>query len=181
MKAPRDVWFIDTLLSQLEDKLGLENGRIGLEVLIEEAQALACVEEIAGCCARLEALTLGFGDLSASQGIRTGHVGEAAAHYPGDMWHYARNRLIVAARANGLDSIDGPNANYRDLEGYRTDATWASTLGAVGKWAIHPARSPSPTRSSPQPSARSPRPASSSRLYATPRPLDRGQRASMGG
>ncbi len=140
VKAPRDVWFIDTLLNQLEDKLGLENGRIGLEVLIEEAQALARVEEIAGCCARLEALTLGFGDLSASQGIRTGHVGEAAAHYPGDMWHYARNRLIVAARANGLDAIDGPNANYRDLEGYRTDATWASTLGAVGKWAIHPSQ-----------------------------------------
>ncbi len=56
------------------------------------------------------------------------------------MWHYARNRLIVAARANGLDAIDGPNANYRDLEGYRTDATWASTLGAVGKWAIHPSQ-----------------------------------------
>ena len=140
VKAPRDVWFIDTLLRQLEDKLGLENGRIGLEVLIEEAEALARVEEIAGCCARLEALTLGFGDLSASLGIRTAHVGETTAHYPGDMWHYARNRVIVAARANDLDAIDGPNANYRDLDGYRTDATWASTLGAVGKWAIHPSQ-----------------------------------------
>ena len=140
VKAPRDVWFIDTLLRQLEAKLGLENGRIGLEVLIEEAEALARVEEIAGCCARLEALALGFGDLSASQGIRTGHIGETTAHYPGDMWHYARNRMIVAARANGLDAIDGPNANYRDLDGYRTDATWAATLGAVGKWAIHPSQ-----------------------------------------
>ncbi len=140
VKSPRDVWFIDTLLRQLEAKLRLESGRIGLEVLIEEAEALARVEEIAGCCERLEALTLGFGDLSASLGIRTGHVGETTAHYPGDMWHYARNRFIVAARANGLDAIDGPNANYRDLDGYRTDATWASTLGAVGKWAIHPSQ-----------------------------------------
>jgi citrate lyase subunit beta/citryl-CoA lyase len=140
VKAPRDVWFIDTLLTQLEDKLGLERGRIGLEVLIEETEALARVEEIAGCCARLEALILGVGDLSASQGIRSGHVGEAAAHYPGDMWHYARNRMIVAARANRLDAIDGPNANFRDLDGYRTEATWASTLGAVGKWAIHPSQ-----------------------------------------
>ncbi len=56
------------------------------------------------------------------------------------MWHYARNRMIVAARANGLDAIDGPNANFRDLDGYRTDATWAATLGAVGKWAIHPSQ-----------------------------------------
>ena len=56
------------------------------------------------------------------------------------MWHYARNRMIVAARANGLDAIDGPNANFRDLDGYRTEATWAATLGAVGKWAIHPSQ-----------------------------------------
>ena len=166
VKAPRDVWFIDTLLSQLEDKLGLEGGRIGLEVLIEEAEALARVEEIAGCCARLEALTLGFGDLSASQGIRTGHVGEAAAHYPGDMWHYARNRVIVAARANGLDAIDGPNANYRDLEGYQTDATWASTLGAIGKWAIHPSQIAIANEVFSPPSAKSLGRASSSRLCA---------------
>jgi citrate lyase subunit beta/citryl-CoA lyase len=140
VKAPRDVWFVDTMLDQLEAKLGLERGGIGLEVLIEETEALARVEEIAGCSGRLEALILGVGDLSASQGIRAGHVGGSAEHYPGDMWHYARNRMIVAARANRLDAIDGPNANFRDLDGYRTDATWAATLGAVGKWAIHPSQ-----------------------------------------
>ena len=60
--------------------------------------------------------------------------------YPGDIWHYARTRMIVAARANGLDAIDGPYANFRDADGYRRDATWASTLGCVGKWAIHPSQ-----------------------------------------
>ena len=44
MKAPRDVWFVETLLDQLETKLGLDQ-RIGIEVLIEEIEALACVEE----------------------------------------------------------------------------------------------------------------------------------------
>jgi len=122
VKAPRDVWFVDTLLTQLEAKLGLVVGRIGLELLIEETEALARVEEIAGCSPRIEALILGVGDLSASQGIRSGHVGAASAHYPGDMWHYARTRMIVAARANGLDAIDGPNADYRDLDGYRIEA-----------------------------------------------------------
>jgi citrate lyase subunit beta/citryl-CoA lyase len=142
VKAPRDVWFVDTLLSQLEDKLGLEPGRIGLELLIEETEALARVEEIAACSSRLEALILGVGDLSASQGIRAGHIGDASARYPGDMWHYARNRMIVAARANGLDAIDGPYANFTDPDGYRVDAGWAATLGAVGKWAIHPSQVP---------------------------------------
>ena len=142
VKAPRDVWFVDSLLTQLEDKLGLEPGRIGIEILIEETEALARVEEIAACSPRLEALILGVGDLSASQGIRVGHIGQAADRYPGDMWHYARNRMIVAARANGLDAIDGPFANFRDDDAYRREAGWASTLGAVGKWAIHPNQVP---------------------------------------
>ena len=56
------------------------------------------------------------------------------------MWHYARTRMTVAARANGLDAIDGPFANFNDPDGYRREAIWASTLGCVGKWAIHPSQ-----------------------------------------
>lgn len=144
VKSPRDVWFVDDLLTQLERKLRLEVGRIGLEVLIEETEALACVDDIAACSGRLEALILGVGDLSASQGIRAGHIGVSDGMnghtYPGDMWHYARNRMIVAARSNGLDAIDGPYANFANPEGYRRDANWIATLGAVGKWCIHPSQ-----------------------------------------
>ncbi|MDP9235897.1 MAG: CoA ester lyase [Chloroflexota bacterium] len=139
VKAPRDIWFVETLLAQLEAKLRLGR-RIGLEVLIEETEALARVEDIAAASPRLEALILGVGDLSASQGIRTGHISDPAMRYPGDMWHYARNRMIVAARANGLDAIDGPYPNYRDADGYRREASWGSTLGCAGKWCIHPSQ-----------------------------------------
>jgi citrate lyase subunit beta/citryl-CoA lyase len=137
VKAPRDIWFVETLLAQLEAKLRLGR-QIGLEVLIEETEALARVEEIAAASPRLEALILGVGDLSASQGIRTGHISDPSLRYPGDMWHYARNRMIVAARANGIDAIDGPYPNYRDADGYRKEASWGSTLGCAGKWCIHP-------------------------------------------
>ncbi len=138
-KAPRDVWFFDTLLTQLEMKLHLKN-RIGIEALIEESAALARVEDIAGCCPRLEALILGFGDLSASQGMRFGVATDPANRYPGDLWHHARVRMITACRANGIDAIDGPFGNFRDADGYRRESTWAATLGAVGKWAIHPSQ-----------------------------------------
>jgi citrate lyase subunit beta/citryl-CoA lyase len=145
VKAPVDVAFVDTLVTQLEVKLGLEEGKIGLEVLIEETQALACVEDIARSSSRLEALILGVGDLSASQGIRATHIGVSGDNlsgspYPGDLWHYAYNRMIVAARANGVDAIAGPYGNFRDPDGYRRDATWSATLGAVGKWCIHPSQ-----------------------------------------
>ncbi len=141
VKAPRDVWFVETLLDQLEVKLGLSK-RVGLEVLIEEVEALARVDEIAASSARLEALILGVGDLSASQGVRMGHVSDPVLRYPGDIWHYARVRMIVAARSNGLDAIDGPFPDYRDGDGYRREATHGSTLGCVGKWAIHPDQVP---------------------------------------
>src|SRR5207245_2926419 len=42
VKAARDIWFVETMLSQLEAKLKLGR-RIGLEVLIEETEALARV------------------------------------------------------------------------------------------------------------------------------------------
>ena len=133
--GPRDIWFFETLLDQLEQKLGIEP-RIGFEALIEEAQALSRVEEIAACSPRLEALILGFGDLAASLGFRFGHASE----YPGDPWHAARARMIAACRANGIDAIDGPFAAFNMPEVYRRECSWASTLGAVGKWCIHPSQ-----------------------------------------
>ena len=141
VKAPRDVWFVDTLLSQLEAKLGLEPGRIGLEILIEEDRGAGprrgdrrLLGPSRGTHPRRSATSP---PARASEPVTSA---VRRQHYPGDMWHYARNRTIVAARANGLDAIDGPNANFRDLDDYRTDATWAATLGAVGKWAIHPSQ-----------------------------------------
>jgi citrate lyase subunit beta/citryl-CoA lyase len=142
VKAPRDVWFVDDLLTQLERKLGLEVGRIAIEVLVEETEALARVEDICQASDRLEAVILGVGDLSASQGMRLGHLGvtegEEAYRYPGDVWHFARTRMIVAARAEGIDAIDGPYANFTNPGGYERSAVWFSMLGGVGKWCIHP-------------------------------------------
>ena len=123
------------MLAQLELKLDLKK-KIGLEAIIEESAALACVEQIAGCCPRLESLILGFGDLSKSLGMRFDRV-----HDPADnLWHYARARLITACRANGIDAIDGPSGNIRDLEAYRREASRAAALGAVGKTALHPSQ-----------------------------------------
>lgn len=136
----RDVWFVDTLLSQLEAELGLTQC-IGLEILVEEVDAVADIDAIAAASPRLEALIFGMGDYSASQGVdlRDAH-GEDA--YPGDIWHYARNRIVVAARRVGVDAIDGPFGNFRDDATYRKECRLAAMLGFDGKWAIHPAQIP---------------------------------------
>ena len=133
-----DVIFLDRMLGQLEKKLKLDR-RIGIEVLIEEVQALQNVEEISRCSDRLECLIFGMGDYSGSMGMDTREIG-AGGTYPGDIFHYARFRITMAARAAGLDAVDGPFANFRDDEGYRQEASRAKSLCMVGKWAIHPSQ-----------------------------------------
>ncbi|MAX74860.1 MAG: CoA ester lyase [Nioella sp.] len=136
IKSGCDVRFVDTLLTQIETKTGLDH-RIGIEVLIEEAEGIMRVEEIAAASPRLEALVFGMGDYSASQGIDPAAVSRDPG-YPGDIWHYARCRVVTAARSHGLDAIDGPFVNFRNPEWYKVECKRALQLGMVGKWAIHP-------------------------------------------
>ncbi|MBE8190964.1 MAG: CoA ester lyase [Alphaproteobacteria bacterium] len=133
-----DVLFADTLLSQLEQKLDLPH-KIGLEVLIEEVQAMQNVQEIATSCERLECMIFGMGDYSASQGLVVEDIGKASG-YPGDIFHYPRYQMTIAARAAGIDAIDGPFVDFKDEANYAEECRRALTLGMVGKWAIHPAQ-----------------------------------------
>jgi citrate lyase subunit beta/citryl-CoA lyase len=137
-KSAADVMFVHLMLDQLEKKLGLKN-RIGIECLIEEVEGMMNVEEIAACSDRLECLIFGMGDYSASQQMQLGHVGETGG-YPPDVWHYPRYKMTIACRANGIDPVDGPYANFRNPEGYTKEAERAFILGMVGKWAIHPSQ-----------------------------------------
>ena len=137
-KAAADVQFVHLLLDQLEQKLKLKN-RIGIECLIEEVEGMMNVEEIAACSDRLECLVFGMGDYSASQQMQLGHVGETGG-YPPDVWHYPRYKMTIACRANGIDPVDGPYANFRNPEGYTKEAERSFILGMVGKWAIHPSQ-----------------------------------------
>ena len=140
VKSARDVWFVADLLTQLESKLGLPLGNIGLEALIEDVEAFENLAAICSASDRLEAVSLGIGDLAASQGMRLGHIGVEDSGYPGDIWHYHRNRLIMAARNAGLEALDGPYAAFMDGEGFLRSARSFSALGGIGKWCIHPAQ-----------------------------------------
>jgi citrate lyase subunit beta/citryl-CoA lyase len=141
VRSARDVWWVDVLLGQLETKLGLHR-TIGLEVLIEDAEGLLNALEIARSSDRLEALIFGAGDLSASLHARVDGNFEPAVAYPGDFWHFARVKVLAAARAGLIDAIDAPYPAYQDPDGYRRNALAASALGYDGKWAIHPGQVP---------------------------------------
>lgn len=139
VRRARDVWWVDVLLTQLEETLGLRK-RVALEVLIEETEGLQNVDEIARASERLEAIIFGAGDFSASQGARVDTNFDPVVDYPGDLWHYARARVVVAARAAGIDAIDAPFPNFRDPDAYRVACERAAAMGYTGKWAIHPSQ-----------------------------------------
>jgi citrate lyase subunit beta/citryl-CoA lyase len=104
---------------------------VGLEVQIETARGLVEVERIAAVGAPLEALVFGPGDFAASLGVPVLTIGAGASEY-------ALGRIAVAARAFGLQPVDGPYAVLADTDGLRAGAQRALAHGYDGKWVIHP-------------------------------------------
>jgi len=139
VSVPAQVSWLDLLLGQLEQASGLEPGRIGIEAQIEDARGLAEVDAIAAASSRLAALVFGPADFMASLGMRSLHVGaEPAGYTGGDAYHYARMRILVAARSRGLAAIDGPYLAIHDTDGLRRAAASVAALGYDGKWVLHP-------------------------------------------
>jgi citrate lyase beta subunit len=138
-----DVYTLDTLLAQIEMAVGVERGRVTLQAIIETANGLVQVEQIASSTPRLGALIFGPGDFSASMlmpGTNIGVAEEWDNLYPGHRFHYPMSRIVTAARAFGLLPIDGPVADFRNLEAFRRSCLIARSLGYQGKWCIHPAQ-----------------------------------------
>jgi malyl-CoA/(S)-citramalyl-CoA lyase len=137
--VPADVYLVDALLTQIEAAKGLSQ-RIGIDVLIETALGMANVEVIAQSSGRLEAMHFGVADYAASCRARTVNIGGLNPDYPGDQWHAALSRMVVACRAYGLRPIDGPFGDFKDADGYLDAARRGAALGIEGKWAIHPSQ-----------------------------------------
>jgi citrate lyase subunit beta/citryl-CoA lyase len=137
--VPADVYLVDALLTQIEEAKGIPH-RIGIDVLIETALGMANVEAIAQSSPRLEAMHFGVADYAASCRARTVSIGGLNPDYPGDQWHAALSRMIVACRAYGLRAIDGPYGDFKDPDGYTSAARRGAALGIEGKWAIHPSQ-----------------------------------------
>lgn len=140
--GPRDIQFLDTLLTQIEARMGFGR-RIGIEAQIETASGFLWLREIAASSPRLEALIFGPGDYAASLHMPLANIGERDEHdvlYPGHRWHAVMHGIVAAARANGLRCMDGPSANFKDTASFEHSCRVALALGFDGKQCIHPAQ-----------------------------------------
>jgi citrate lyase subunit beta / citryl-CoA lyase len=118
---------------EIERLLGEHGAAVGIQALVETAAGLLRVAEIATASPRLAALILGYADLAAS-------LGRANPEVASERWLYAQEGVLVAARAAGIDAIDGPYLAIADEKGLRVWAEHVRDLGYDGKWAVHPSQ-----------------------------------------
>ena len=126
----QDAITADEFITELEEELGFANNTVGLMPLIETAMGVENAFSIASSCKRIHALFLGAEDLTADLRCKRTKEGREI--------EYARTRLVVAARAAGVDVFDTPFTDVNDDEGIVADAELAKALGFTGKASISP-------------------------------------------
>jgi malyl-CoA/(S)-citramalyl-CoA lyase len=155
VEGPWDIHYVDRLLAQLEARAGLSRP-ILVHALLETAQGVKNVEEIAAASPRMQGMSLGPADLAASRRMKTtrvggGHPGYVVLADPGengaarastqqDLWHYTIARMVDACASAGILPYYGPFGDIRDLEGCEAQFRSAFLLGCVGAWSLHPAQ-----------------------------------------
>jgi malyl-CoA/(S)-citramalyl-CoA lyase len=156
-EGPWDIHYVDQLLAQLEAKAGLERP-ILVHALLETAQGVVHVEEIAAASPRMQGMSFGPADLAASRRMKTtrvggGHPGYRVIEDPNpdnpeaprpdfqqDPWHYSIARMVDACTMNGLLPFYGPFGDIKDTVACEYQFRAAFLLGCVGAWSLHPAQ-----------------------------------------
>src|SRR3954452_1506202 len=150
VEGPWDIHYVDRLLAQLEARAGVQRP-ILVHAILETAQGMANVEEIATASPRMQGISLGPADLAASRRMKTtrvggGHPGYRVLSDPGDerpsyqqdLWHYTIGRMVDACAAAGIFPYYGPFGDIKDVEGCEAQFRAAYVMGCVGTWSLHP-------------------------------------------
>jgi malyl-CoA/(S)-citramalyl-CoA lyase len=153
--GPWDIHYLDQLLAQLEAKHGVTRP-IMIHAILETAEGVNNVEEIAAASPRMHGMSLGPADLAASRGMKTtrvggghpaygvladsGEAGQPRAFYQQDLWHYTTARMVDACAAHGIKAFYGPFGDFADPQACEAQFRNAFLQGCVGAWSLHPSQ-----------------------------------------
>jgi malyl-CoA/(S)-citramalyl-CoA lyase len=155
VEGPWDIHYVDRLLAQLESKHRLERPLL-IHAILETAQGVNNVEEIAASSPRMQGMSFGPADLAASRRMKTTRVGgghpgyrvvedpdpddpEASrATFQQDLWHYSIGRMVDACTSVGALPYYGPFGDIADAIGCEAQFRAAFLMGCVGAWSLHP-------------------------------------------
>jgi citrate lyase subunit beta/citryl-CoA lyase len=127
---PEVVERLDTLLTETEERLGLEIGHFTIIPSIESAVGLLNSVRTAQSSPRIVALAFGAEDYTASMEIQRTTTGEEL--------FAARTQVVWAAKAAGVQAIDSVFSDANDTEGLRAETELIKTLGFTGKSLVNP-------------------------------------------
>jgi len=127
-----DVQKLETLIEEVEKENGIEIGTVKIQCAIETPKGIENAYEIAKSSSRVIVISIGAEDFTRSLGTDRTKAGREL--------FYARTRLVIAASAAGVDSIDTVWADVSDMEGFTAEVKDAKNLGFSGKSCVHPAQ-----------------------------------------
>ena len=128
-----DVTDVERVVLEQEQRHGIE-GRILLMPLIETARGVVNAPAIAAASKRNVALCFGAEDFTRDLGVTRSREGHETL--------LARQQIVMAAKAAGIDPIDTVFSDVGDETGLYNSAVEARNLGFVGKGVIHPRQIP---------------------------------------
>ena len=111
-------------------KMYQTGNNVYLMPIIESAIGVENAFEIARSCRNVVAIALGLEDYTADLGVPRTNEGKES--------FYARTRLVVAARAAGIQPIDSVFSDVGDMEGLMQNVMVSKSLGFEGMGCIHP-------------------------------------------
>ncbi len=155
VEGPWDIHFVDQLLAQLEARNSVSRP-ILIHALLETAQGVRNVDDIAAASPRMHGMSLGPADLAASRGMKTTRVGGGHPFYgvladavPGSpdraffkqyQWHYTIARMVDACSSCGLRAFYGPFGDFQDEAACQAQFRNAFLMGCTGAWTLHPSQ-----------------------------------------
>ena len=126
---------IDAELSRLERLHGHPDRGVGLILIASETPLGALNVPTLPECARVQAMSWGAEDLSATLGV-PGNRDEAGNYLA--VYQHCRVVTLLSAAAGGVQPIDAVYVDFRDIDGLRRECEEGARLGFTGKISIHP-------------------------------------------
>ena len=130
VESAAEVEQVSALMDRLEKQAGIPVGSTNLICNIESFQGILNAQEIAAASPRNVALALSAEDFTASMKMERTKAGLEI--------FYARNVLVLACRAAGIQALDVVFSDINDLDGLREDSRMTKNMGFDGKTVIHP-------------------------------------------
>ncbi|MFY9842848.1 MAG: aldolase/citrate lyase family protein [Terriglobales bacterium] len=129
VEEPEQVREVDRMIAEIKGRNGIVRP-IWIMPIVESAQGVENAFVIATASENIAALTIGLEDYTADLGVVKTMEGRES--------HYARSRVVNAARAAGVQAIDSVFSDVADLDGLRRWGEASRAAGFEGMGCIHP-------------------------------------------